>query len=272
MKKNIIYLSFVLFLMTLSSCQMMVEVDVPKQDPKLVVFCFLTPDDEKIRVIVRTSSPLFSDENLDSWSVKDDATVTLSRPNQSVNIPFVVDMLTYELDAASFPIIPGETYQLEVSAPGYKPVIATTRVPLQIPVFTVNTVTQSEQTNQNGYTELVHKFDLRWLDTPGQEDFYEVSIQRYESELQYFPVTDEYHDGETVAISPIVLNSPDGGTQEPFRVYLLHTTEDYYLYKNSLENLNFGDPFSEPSLLYSNIENGLGCFTSYVGSSVLIIP
>ncbi|MBL0317016.1 MAG: hypothetical protein IPP69_15130 [Flavobacteriales bacterium] len=51
-----------------------------------------------------------------------------------------------------------------------KPVIATTRVPLQIPVFTVNTVTQSEQTNQNGYTELVHKFDLRWLDTPGQED------------------------------------------------------------------------------------------------------
>ncbi|MBL0317015.1 MAG: DUF4249 family protein [Flavobacteriales bacterium] len=98
--------------MTLSSCQMMVEVDVPKQDPKLVVFCFLTPDDEKIRVIVRTSSPLFSDENLDSWSVKDDATVTLSRPNQSVNIPFVVDMLTYEPDAGVISIILGETYQL----------------------------------------------------------------------------------------------------------------------------------------------------------------
>lgn len=272
MKKKLQQILMIVLMMMGASCEMMIEVDVPEQDPKLVVFCFLTPEDEKIKVIVRTSSPIFSDEQLNSFESKTDATVTLTGPSQSVNIPYVADNLAYELDAATFPIIPGESYQIMVSAPGYKPVMATTTIPSQVPTFTVNTVTESEQLNPNGYTELVHKFDLRWQDAPSQENYYEVSVQRYESELQYFQVTDDYHDGEILTLNPTVLNSPDGGTQEPFRVYLLQTTEAYYRYKKSLENLTFGDPFSEPSLLYNNIENGLGCFTSYTGTSVLIVP
>jgi hypothetical protein len=63
-----------------------------------------------------------------------------------------------------------------------------------------------------------------------------------------------------------------GDMVEPFHVYLLNTTEEYHRYKVSLKNVSFGDPFAEPSQIYSNITNGLGCFGSYTGSSVYITP
>jgi hypothetical protein len=45
---------------------------------------------------------------------------------------------------------------------------------------------------------------------------------------------------------------------------LLNTEKSYYQYHKSLHNYNDSEiPFSEPTLLYTNIEGGLGIFTSY---------
>ncbi|MBI5010582.1 MAG: DUF4249 domain-containing protein [Bacteroidia bacterium] len=55
------------------------------------------------------------------------------------------------------------------------------------------------------------------------------------------------------------------------KITLLNTEKSYYQYHKSLDNYNDSEnPFSEPTLLYSNIEGGLGIFTSYTSEVVIM--
>jgi Domain of unknown function (DUF4249) len=47
-------------------------------------------------------------------------------------------------------------------------------------------------------------------------------------------------------------------------VKFLHVDKNYYLYHESVQrNDNNGNPFAEPSLVFTNISNGYGCFGSF---------
>lgn len=56
-----------------------------------------------------------------------------------------------------------------------------------------------------------------------------------------------------------------GYTYEILYVTLKHITRDQYLYEVTLEEqiLTFGDTFSEPVFIHTNVENGLGIFAGY---------
>jgi hypothetical protein len=43
-----------------------------------------------------------------------------------------------------------------------------------------------------------------------------------------------------------------------FKIYLTKIDADSYKYFKSLQNYTGDDPFSEPSLIYTNVPNGLG--------------
>jgi hypothetical protein len=59
----------------------------------------------------------------------------------------------------------------------------------------------------------------------------------------------------------------DGFTAIKKMVYLKSLEEDYYQYEKSkhlyYENGDGDDPFTEPVLIYSNVENGLGVFGGF---------
>jgi hypothetical protein len=54
------------------------------------------------------------------------------------------------------------------------------------------------------------------------------------------------------------------------KIYLLNTEKSYYLYQKSLEDYKSGeDPFTEVTPVYSNIDGGLGIFTSFTIDSLI---
>lgn len=268
---NFRYIAFLLISILFYSCEMTVEVDVPEVKPKLVVFGFINPHDEEIRIIVRSSNPLFSDEETNTWAAVEDAAVILEGGGQSVQLTFDYQEQVFFVPASEFTIQPGMTYHVQVTATDFLPALASTTVPLHVPVFTQSTVESIETTSPEGYQQIISEFDFKWLDVNNQDNFYELSIQRYGSEVANLLVKDEGRDGEELR-EDFMYSGGYTIPQEPFRVYLLHCSEDYFLYKRSIENINQGNPFSEPSLIYSNIENGLGCFASYTGNSIVLNP
>jgi hypothetical protein len=268
--KFIFYISIFAFVFT--SCETVVDVDVPETPPKLVVNAFLNPHDPFIRVNVRSSIPLFGTTEVTDWQTVDDAVVVLTGPGGSVTIPYVEQDAVYMLPATEIQIIAGETYRIDVSAPGFKSVYATTTVPLQTPVFSLADVEVEEELMEGGYTSLLFKYSFEWSDVSDLPDYYEISIQQYGYEILYENYDDEDLNGQLIRKKLETFNGSTGEMAEPFHIYLLNTSEDYYLYKRSIKNVSFGDPFAEPTLVYTNVVNGLGCFGSYTGSSVFINP
>jgi hypothetical protein len=45
--------------------------------------------------------------------------------------------------------------------------------------------------------------------------------------------------------------------------HVIHASEEYYRFHKALSNYNQSNPFVEPTIVYSNVENGLGVFAGY---------
>ena len=51
-------------------------------------------------------------------------------------------------------------------------------------------------------------------------------------------------------------------------VYLLNCNYDYYSFHRSVDNYTGDNPFAEPTLIYSNVNEGLGIFAAANGIKV----
>lgn len=118
-----------------------------------------------------------------------------------------------------------------------------------------------------------NRFNFGWDDTIGRNDF-----------------------RNDVNLDGTVFNSPIGrvqlpgvvrfgfGTEGTYTVYpknkvisvtmeIYNTDDNYYKYHRSLQTRGDADnPFVEPSLIYTNIEGGLGCFGSYNAGQLVYRP
>jgi hypothetical protein len=77
--------------------------------------------------------------------------------------------------------------------------------------------------------------------------------------------SDQFFDGQEHTVKIIYHASGIKNNMKVFYAELTSLTESAYLYKRSIEDYQAasGDPFSEPVLVYGNIENGLGIFSGY---------
>jgi hypothetical protein len=75
----------------------------------------------------------------------------------------------------------------------------------------------------------------------------------------------------SIEFQPVHLDYEGSSPDSAFlRVYLLSTDKPYYDFHKSAENFSLGDgPFTEPTLLYSNVSGGLGIFASYTLDSLI---
>jgi len=53
-------------------------------------------------------------------------------------------------------------------------------------------------------------------------------------------------------------------------IQLFTTDYHYYQYHTTIENYESGNPFAEPSRIYSNVENGYGVFAGYQKSVFIV--
>jgi hypothetical protein len=114
MKKTVIIL---ISLVLIIGCTKKATIKLPEPESKIVVTCFITPDDSIISAVVRLSTPKFGPVDTSAVFRDDvsDAVVRISDGSNSLVLSFDQDFFFYSAPAKSFPVLPGKTYNLNVT-------------------------------------------------------------------------------------------------------------------------------------------------------------
>ncbi|MGM9506455.1 DUF4249 domain-containing protein [Larkinella sp. GY13] len=285
------------------------EVDpalINAETEKIVVACFIAPQDTVLTAEVSLSKPVLG-ENSGYDKRVSNATITLSDGVRSI----VFDrrdgqyqgQYYYGADPKKFPVVAGQRYTLTVQIPDGRKVEAVCTVPKAVVPREV--VLDSIPTFENGFSGKDYFVRLNWQDPAGEENFYRVAgVYNYlplqstypnaptpnwvRNLIDYRPngddrdlVDDRQRDGE-------ILNSPRGflrfygfSQQTLFErvqrlncvIDLLHVDANYYQYQEAVlrQSQTGGNPFAEPVLVPTNIQGGLGCFGAYNRSTITAI-
>ena len=283
-KYHIIPLIF-LITICITACEKIVDnVDIPSQQPKLVVNCYISPEDTIIKATVYASAPIWSVSAVDSYTPVSTATVKISDNNTEKQLIYNSQKGEYVLNASSFPIQEDVVYKLSVSAPGFTSVVASCKVPLQINKSLLFLSFDSVVGDQYS-TE--YKFRTEFTDFSGLGNYYRIGgyiIALYNDSIGGVNDTtynslssnnnkefmaDKDNDGQKVQseLNYWKYNYDDGmGGGEKLlglKLFLLTTEENYYKFHKSMSNYVGDDPFSEPTIAFSNFNNGLGVFGAY---------
>lgn len=273
---NIITLLFLVFLF---SCTKEVYVEIPDNNPKLVINSYLTPNIDTIKVWVSKSTPLYHvyDENNQMVS---NALVEISN-NQSTwtTIPFDVNTNSYLIFTSEFPIIENQKYYIRVSAPNFETVESS----LTIPIFeNINFRYIKYENRLSEWGDTSRLITYKFNDPSGKNNFYAFNaiVRRYEPENQYsytselyvdngsWVMTDKNRDGKEISIT---FNGWDVHTGDTVQISVMQTDEAFYLFHSSLDNYGGDNPFTEATPIYSNIKNGLGVFAGYTSQKYFFV-
>lgn len=190
--KNILIISIITCLFT--SCKSLVtDIDIPYED-RLVVQCFISPQDTLLEVSVTKTAPVIGTivDGAERYPNILNANVVLSDGQKSVTIPYKTLQLPssynadgeyiftararYYLSAKELPIVAGKTYTLKVSAPGFESVEGSCLIPTKVVAEKDISSTQTSITGNigRGQTGTYPSIGVRFKDISGEENFYSI--------------------------------------------------------------------------------------------------
>jgi hypothetical protein len=267
------YLLLFIFLLTGAGCEKYINyVNSPEFEQKLVVTSFISPSDTVSRIFVSSNQPLYSfSEKLEDPG---DIMGTISDGITEIELDTTSFGLSFSHD--KMPVVSGRTYTLKISCTKGLNAEAKATVPLERDILIkVDTLSQDRNEYMPG-VELGINIEL--TDYPGEKNYYNVigkfSGYKPESEsggnsffprywFEYIDDTDASDDNR-IRLDTWITQSLSNYDSAFITVYLMNTEKSYYLYHTSLHEYDYGDnPFSEAKPVYSNIDGGLGIFTSY---------
>ncbi len=276
MKKiNLIYSIFISVLFLNSGCESDANVTVPSTERKLVVGGFLSPNENEHEISLSLSEPLFS---TDPFFNTTNANVTISSEGSSYQIAYDVDAAAFVFNNSQFNIANGKNYHLKIVAENGKTVEAdmttlSDTMP-SIEEFKINKDTIYSEWSSN---QIRYNLKLNWKDIASEKNYYRLTANRL---VKYFGAIDttiepieEFNsftlkddlgkDGQilssTFKFDDYSLNNETVG----FEIVLMKIDVNYYNYYKTLNNYAGEDPFAEPVILFSNIQNGLGVFSNF---------
>lgn len=271
---NIVLAAAAIFALT--SCESDATVDIPETKPKLVVTSFISPQDTQVVVRVKRSKPIFQSYDVNTSASVSNAAVTITDGSTTMQLNYNSTDEYYGVATTLFPITGGTTYTLTVTTPEGETANAKTTVPGNAPAaMNISYSYVLEDSNIN-FVERKYTFDTDWADFSGQADRYRLALiqlvynantpgDTLQLRAAESLINDDNNDGGTIRNKiELWTNEFQGGSEiVGCDFYLMRCSPEYYLYHESLYNYNSGDPFSEPSLIYTNITGGLGVFSSY---------
>jgi hypothetical protein len=270
----------------LTACERDANVDMPDVESKLVVRCFISPNDSDIVVNLTQSDPVYGSSDVSIYDPVLNAQVVISNGVSSSVLTYDPNRQAYVVSQNQFQIESGQQYILTASADGLQQVNAITRVPDAAPLITDYNVYIEDTLVSDYQNEIIVNGDLNWTNGSNDGKYYSIRLSRVEatdlsmegylSPILFETLIDDLIEAEesTVSVSKNLRSSyysyNDFQVADTafFELYLLNVNEDYYKFNRSIENLTYGDPFSEPSFVYSNISGGLGVFAAYNGVRV----
>jgi hypothetical protein len=280
MKSNFITgLLTALSMVIITSCEKPVtNVDLPNANPKPVVFCYLSPGSDTIIAEVFYSRPINKPSPPMKITIVDSEVKITEEGGQTVTLQYDPGRDNFYAVVESSFLKENSRYRISVKAPNGDQVDANCELPVQ------NTSLRITQIDSVITQESVrYLFTIEFDDIIGKPDFYrlyssatmqqvweqDTSVYEYNLGFNYgnqFIAVKE-RDGETfVATTQIEIWSYEFWTNEKLigaKFYLLSTDEPYYLFHTSLQNHSPDDPFAEPTIVYSNVNNGVGVFAGF---------
>jgi hypothetical protein len=265
------------------SCNSFVtEVDpsqLPSTDSKLVLSCYISPQDTVIAAKVTETKTVISTGGTRADITN--ATVKISDGTKTVQLVYDNNLLYYRALPSQMPIEVGKTYTMTVSTPDGRSVSAKSTVPSPISIkeIKVDSGTSVTIRKLNAQEVKEYYFKLIWQDVAGSADYYRgfgfvqgifkdrnnSSAQRTDG-VDFTSTDDKNSDGQLLALS-VTYQPARNATQatiQKLTVGLFHSDIHYFNYHESLrKQRGNSNPFAEPVLLYTNVEGGFGCFGAY---------
>ena len=252
----------VIALVIFSGCEdYATKVDMPKVEKKIVVQSFISPDDATVSALLTWSKPIIGTKDWEEMEVILNATVIISDGVKSEILIWNLSEQLYEISTSVFPIEAGKKYYLTVSTPDGKQVRSSCEVPSS------KNTTLVFNKNDTSIVEQLITVSFRYRDhEPGKSNYFRLMGK---NDLDY---SDFYGDGEYKADSDLDDDNIfkfsfyfyGSNNPEKAKAWLINCDYNYFQYHKTLQaaEYNYGI-FTEPSLIYSNVEGGLGCFGAY---------
>lgn len=278
---------------SLWSCETVVEIDLPEHKPVLVMNGVMSTDSVlKVKITHSKSS-------LDNAAIQ---------PIQNASVSLYLSGgqhlgdLTHQgggyYSMPSFTPAAGTQYVIEATAPNYDKISATDAIPVPVQIVSY-TLKDSVLDSGNGY--LVAQLDVTFND-PLEKNYYAIELLRidtlfpdtpYVEQVWIYPansesgseeegltdvlVNDEVFNGKTYTVSLLMDSYHLQPFYQPNHTLQLHLrmktiSRDLYLYEKTfhLQQLNSGNPFSEPVRVHGNINGGFGILGAYSVNEVRI--
>jgi hypothetical protein len=287
----------------LVSCQNLRQEVEPRQladEPvKLIVACFISPQDTVLAAKVARSRPILNDETLTNLEISN-AIVTLQSGSRTVVLTYNPKLHYYRASPDQFPIRAGETYRLTVQTPDGQRVEASATVPKPVNLQQVRL--DSENVLENNVVRKRFFARYFWSNLSAKNDYYETeglfmyrcptcspgktvseSIQFVTGQGNRALYTDLENNVGSMVSDYGYMGSSIPSNQSFFPTFfskpfvltagLLHLNEDFYQYHNALERQRAveSNPFAEAVPIPSNIQGGLGCFGAYSRSTMTVL-
>ncbi len=257
-----------------------VDVDIPEHTPALAVTCNLSNQDSILLAYVTSSIGVLEQENPETIT---DAKVELFKNGELFHTLPYIDQGFYGWEIEGLLGNENDTYELRVEKEDFESVNSIQRMPDQIDIISAS-FEKDGTIDPEG--ERVDELVIKFKDQKDVANYYKVEVY-FEFTIEDITYRQDYYfDSNDPAVNftndgiylPDIIF--DGNTYE-LRLYaydlfvdefwenpalivnLVHLSSDKYFretsiraYENSEDN-----PFAEPAVIFSNIENGYGIFS-----------
>jgi hypothetical protein len=288
MAKIQILLSFLTSIIFMSSCMRETSIDLEslKDEPKIVVYGFLTPADSiqimVTKTIASTDKPVYIEDVLvaNAW-----VEITDMNSQQKVQLsPNSINPLIYGCSQNEMNIEEGGRYQLSIRSSGLPSILAETTVPANRFVWEKTKITETSGNDEQSAT---FQFRGSWQKQNSTYGAFVSSIAKYtkrtSNDSVYTGTANTYENNFNEVGNYFQFESTPytiRNQQQPYgwdlkRSFLLITADthltqymmNYLLIKDvdsSISDGSFIGLFQGILPEYSNVENGFGVFGSYL--------
>ncbi len=254
-------------LLVLIGCEdVATNVKMPPAEKKIVVQCFISADDEIIKAIVTWSKPVLGTTVNAEPEVIMDAKVEIDGGGNKETLKWDATSKLYQLDSSFFNIEAGKAYTLTVTLPNGKNVSASCVVPASKNTSLALTHRDTLLSDFGGL-EITCTFNYK------DHDGLNTNYYRLEGHAIYPNPWDDHSvngdfkkDTELKASNTYKVMYYEDNFDKPEKVkaWIINCDLNYFEYHKTLQGAQYNlGLFSEPSIVYSNVNGGLGCFGAY---------
>lgn len=268
-----IFIALVLF-SVISACRKNINLDIPNQEPKLVLNALIKNDSV---ISIEITQPVKALSNQPIRFIND-ANVTVTDNKNSVTLSH---RLRGWYNDSSFKALAGNSYKISVTKSNFKDAFTTVKVPsipsvlesnysiIKQSIALAKVVINDSPSETNYYHLCIEQKDTNGVMFKGYINQPETNVDLGSDEFYYngcYFFNDKVFNGQAIDKRlEFYLNSVYdtlGNIIAYYKPYLLlrNLNYEFYIYNWSVYNFyrNQNNPFSQPVQVYTNINNGLG--------------